>query len=286
MQVFSRISLVCSATRRKRSEAGSVIVKFSDTRSQKPASISRFAGISAKFRSGNPAMRVMLAAPNSRGHRRVRRSIKSRALNPHRFPWWRLLDPTRWPSSPRRKLIPLCVNICASGGKKQPSRVAWLPSSSCTTRRSTNFAASGRARSANYAKFRDSASARPSSTDSKSSMSCNVFKAALERPRSRPKLEFERRGSGAKSGEPLLDRAHREACDKAIDEQVIKQRDRKTRDQARSHERPPEVDVTTHQKYRNPHTHHLLRLGRNKRERVNEFLRYQCEREDHDGQYS
>ncbi len=117
-------------------------------------------------------------------------------------------------------------------------------------------------------------------------MPCNAFKAALERPRFRPKLEFERRGSGAKSGEPLLDRAHCESCDEAIEEQVIEQRDRKARNQARSHERTPEVDVTTHQEYRNPHAHHLLRLWRNKRERVNEFLRHQRERENHDGQYS
>src|SRR6202021_488124 len=185
-----------------------------------------------------------------------------------------------------RKLIPRCANICASGGKKRPSRMAWPPSSSCTTRRSTNFAALGRARSANYAKFRDSASARPSSTDRKSSTPCNVFKAALERPRLRPKLEFERRGRGAKCGEPLLNRAHRESGDEAIEEQIIEQRDRKARDQARCQDRAREGDVTAHQEYWNPHAHHLLRLRRNKRERVNEFLRHQRERENHNGQYS
>jgi hypothetical protein len=96
MQVFSRISSVCSPTRRKKSEAGSVIMKFSAMPSRKPASIFRFAGISVKFRNGNRVTRVMPVAPNSRGRGPRLKSKSRRALNPHRFPWCHLLDPTRW----------------------------------------------------------------------------------------------------------------------------------------------------------------------------------------------
>ena len=49
-----------------------------------------------EIRNGSHAMRATLAGVNSRGHRLQLKSKSRRALNPHRFPWWHLLDPARW----------------------------------------------------------------------------------------------------------------------------------------------------------------------------------------------
>src|SRR6202047_3938503 len=79
----------------------------------------------------------------------------------------------------------------------------------------------------------------------------------------------------------LLHRAHRKPGDEAVEEYVVEQRDRHARDQARRHQRSPEVHVAPHQKNGNAHPHHLLRFRRNERQRVNKFLRHQRKRENH-----
>src|SRR5215831_548986 len=83
-----------------------------------------------------------------------------------------------------------------------------------------------------------------------------------------------------------LHRAHRKPGNEPVQEQIVDKCNWQAGDQARRHQRAPEVNVTTHQENWNAHTDHLLRLWRDKGQSVNIFLRYQREGEDHNGQNS
>src|SRR6266536_5441513 len=79
----------------------------------------------------------------------------------------------------------------------------------------------------------------------------------------------------------LAEGTTREALDEAIEERVVEQRQRDARNQHRRHQRLPEEDVAADQLVRDAGRDRPVRGRRRERERVDELVDAEREREDH-----